>query len=289
MKTAFLNDQFLPVDKARVSVLDRGFLFGDGVYEVIPVFRGELFRLDQHLTRLQQSLDAIYLSLPDWPAERLTRMMQELVARNGGGNQSLYLQVTRGAQPVRDHRIPVQAKPTLFAMSMPMEPPPSLDAVAPVSCVLVDDPRWQRCDIKSISLLGNILARHEATLAGADEALLVRDGKVVEGSASNVFMVRDGQIITPPKNQWILGGITRDLLVELMCQNREPVKEADILLDAIRQADEIWISSSTREIRPVTRLDGQPVGDGQPGPVWRRVATSYQDFKRNLMGETHGH
>lgn len=280
---AFLNDNFVPLNEAKISVLDRGFLFADGVYEVIPVYAGKLFRLDAHLARLNHSLSAIDLSLSDWNDTRWRDMLETLVARNGGGHLSVYLQVTRGPQPVRDHRIPDNIRPTVFAMCQPMPVYETIEALQPIRCALVEDIRWMRCDIKSIALLGNVLAKHQATVRGADEALLIRDGYVNEGSASNLFVVLDDQIVTPPKSNLILGGITRDLVIELLLQNKMRVHERPIAIDDLKRATEVWVSSSTREIRAVIEIDGKPVGRGACGPMWRKAAEIYHAYKQKLI------
>ncbi|KAF0809090.1 d-alanine aminotransferase [Alcanivorax sp. S71-1-4] len=286
MSVAYLNGTFLPLAEARISPMDRGFLFADGIYEVIPVYSGTPFRLDEHLTRLERSLAEIQLPAPlaraDWPA-----LIDTLISKNGGGNLSLYLQITRGTAAVRDHAFPPPGTPpTVFAMVSPMSAPAadSPDTTPGVAAITVQDIRWLRCDIKSVSLLPNILMRQQAVGAGAAEAIMLRDGHASEGAASNLFIVQHGTVITPPKDQWILGGITRDLVLELCAEHNVPHQEGPVSEAALRGADEIWITSSTREIVPVVTLDGQPLGDGRPGPVWHRVARLYVDFKRRLCG-----
>lgn len=280
MTTVFLNGQFLPLEDAKVSVLDRGFLFADGVYEGIPVFGGKLFRLEQHLTRLQRSLDAIQLPL-NWSSEQWKSTLNELIERNGGGDQSCYLQVTRGPAQ-RDHLFPTNITPTVFAMCNPL---PQIDPAtisAGLSAVTVEDIRWQRCDIKAVSLLGNVLMKQEAAQRGADEAILTKEGLAYEGAASNLFVVKDGQIVTPPKNNHILGGVTRDLVLELAEQHQLSHAERQIPIDELAEVEEIWLTSSTREIRAITQLNHQPVGSGQPGPVYQQMIQIYQDFKRSF-------
>lgn len=284
--TVYLNGEFLPESEAKISVLDRGFLFGDGVYEVVPVFGGRLFRLEQHLDRLERSLSAVRI---DPPLDRAgwTRMLEDLVARNPGDDRSVYLQVTRGVAR-RDHAFPPDVPPTVFAMVSPIKAPdPALFAQG-VSAVTVPDTRWNRCDIKAITLLANILARQQAVEAGAAEAILVRGGFATEGAASNLFVVADGVIVTPPKDTSLLPGITRDLVVELAQQHGLPVMESAIPEASLRDAEEIWLTSSTKEILPVTRLDERAVGEGRPGPVWRRMFDLYQDYKRKLRTGEHG-
>lgn len=286
MSIAYLNGEFLPLAEARISPMDRGFLFADGIYEVIPVYGGTPFRLEEHLTRLERSLAEIQLPTPvaraDWPA-----LIEALISNNGGGNLSLYLQITRGTAAVRDHAFPpAGTPPTVFAMVSPMSTPAadSPDTTPGVAVITVQDIRWLRCDIKSVSLLPNILMRQQAVSAGATEAIMLRDGVASEGAASNLFIVHDGTVITPPKDHLILGGITRDLVLELCAAHNVPYREAPITEASLRSADEIWLTSSTREIVPVIRLDEQIISGGRPGPVWHRVARLYVDFKRHLCG-----
>ncbi len=280
----YLNGSFLPVHEAHVSVMDRGFLFGDGVYEVIPVYGGRAFRLEHHLQRLDLSLHGIRIDNPldhgQW-ADILTA----LIRHNGGGDQSIYLQVTRGVAPRRDHAFPAGVQPTVFAMSTPLSEPGAAVQNG-VAAVTVDDIRWKHCNIKAITLLPNVLMRQQALDAGAAEAILLRDGYATEGSASNLFIVHDGVVITPPKSNLLLPGITRDLAVELCQANHIPCREADISDAELRRADEIWVSSSTREVVPVTQLDGVPVGDGRPGPLWQRISALYIAYKQDFRAGT---
>jgi D-alanine transaminase len=259
--------------------MDRGFLFGDGVYEVLPVYGGQLFRLMQHLERLDQSLAGIHL---DNPLSRSTwrELLEELVRRNGGGDQAVYLQVTRGVAPKRDHAFPPGVAATVFVMSNPLAPLPREQREQGVRAATLEDIRWRWCHIKAIALLPNVLLRQQALDAGADEAILIRDGEVTEGAASNVFIVRAGVLATPPKGPFLLPGITRDLILELAAANGIPHQEVSITEAALRQADEVWLTSSTKEILPVTRLDDSPVGIGRPGPLWTRLYQVYQDYKQ---------
>jgi D-alanine transaminase len=275
---AYLDGEFRPLEDVRISPLDRGFLFGDGVYEVIPVYAGRLFRADAHLQRLERSLAGIRLEDPlgraGWHG-----LLDDIVQRNGGGNQAVYLQVTRGAAP-RDHAFPDGISATVFAMTRMVDgqgQTPALHAVTR------EDIRWTRCDIKSVALLPNVLMRQEARESSASEAILIRDGMLTEGTASNVFVAEGNVVRTPPRSQHILGGITRDLLIELahdadMDCREEPVTEAEL-----RAAGEIWVSSSTKEVAPVVRLDGRPVGEGVAGPLWERMHGLFQDFKQRLI------
>ncbi|MEW6648033.1 MAG: D-amino acid aminotransferase [Pseudomonadota bacterium] len=276
----YLNGSFLPVHEAHVSVMDRGFLFGDGVYEVIPVYGGRAFRLEHHLQRLDHSLQGVRIGNPldhgQW-----SDVLTALIRHNGGGDQSLYLQVTRGVAPRRDHAFPAGVPPTVFAMSTPLSEP-GATVQGGITAVTVDDIRWKHCDIKAITLLPNVLMRQQAIDAGAAEAILLRDGHATEGSASNVFIVRDGVVITPPKSNLLLPGITRDLAVELCHANDIPCREADISEADLRNADEVWVTSSTREVVAVTQLDGQPIGDGRPGPLWQRISALYSAYKQDF-------
>jgi len=278
MATVFLNGSFLPLAQACVSVLDRGFLLGDGVYEVIPAYGGRLFRLDHHLLRLAASLAGIRIPEP-MATEQWRTMLAELVARNAGADQSVYLQITRGTAAKRDHHFPDPVNPTVFAMSTPIAPPPDGLDEDGVAAITLDDIRWQHCHIKAITLLPNVLLRQQAVDAGAVEAILIRDGLATEGAASNLFVVRDGTLITPPKGPTLLPGITRDLILELADAHGIPAREADIPQDQLHDADEVWLTSSTREILPVTRLDERPVGSGAPGPVYGTMAAHYRAYK----------
>jgi len=281
MSIVYLNGEFLPKDEARVSVLDRGFLFGDGVYEVIPVYGGRLFRLEQHLDRLDQSLAGIRLANPHTRPE-WRQIIGQLVELQGGGDQSAYLQVTRGAAPKRDHAFPTDVRATVFAMSSPLTPNPPEVAQQGVAAITLEDIRWKYCHIKAVTLLANVLLRQQALDGGAVESILIRDGEVTEGAASNVFIVRAGELLTPPKGPFLLPGITRDLILELAAANGIPHREAAITEADLASAAEIWVTSSTREILPVTTLNGVPVGNGKPGPQWTRMAALFQAYKECL-------
>ncbi|OQW79263.1 MAG: D-amino acid aminotransferase [Proteobacteria bacterium ST_bin11] len=273
----YLNGAYLPLADAKVSVLDRGFLFGDGVYEVIPAYNGRLFRLEDHITRLNNSLSGIRLPLPhsvaDWEA-----IFRPLLADDR--DQYIYLQITRGYAPKRDHGFPEQVVPTIFAMCADIKP--FAGRIDGIKAVTLDDPRWQLCNLKAITLLGNILLRQEALDQGCAEAILVRNGYVVEGAASNLFAVLDGELITPPKSHEILPGITRDVILELASAHNIPYQEDIIALEALHNASEIWVASSTREIVPVIELDGEQVGTGKPGPAWKRMDDLLQAYKTSL-------
>jgi len=279
MSIVYLNGEFMPLEEAKVSVLDRGFTFGDGVYEVLPVYQQHIFRFSEHIDRLDNSLAGIYLDNPlarhEW-----REILKTLVARNGAGDQSIYLQVTRGVSE-RDHAIGLVGRPTVFAMSKPLQQQVFSGGI---SAITAEDIRWSRCRIKAITLLPSIILRHQANLAGAMEAILLRNNTVTEGAASNVFIVRNDVVMTPPKDDKILPGITRDLVMELLSNAGITCVEKPVSRDELEQADEIWITSSTWEIVPVIKLDDQPVGDGNPGRVWSRAMQIYQQFKQNISG-----
>jgi D-alanine transaminase len=280
MGIVYLNGDFLPIERAQISVMDRGFVFGDGVYEVIPVYGGRLFRLEQHLQRLARSLAEIRLADP-LSGDQWRHCLQDLVTRNGDGDQSMYVQITRGIAP-RDHAFPKEVKPTVYAASSPLRPQAAEVVEDGVAAICMPDIRWQRCDIKAITLLANILLRQQAIDEGAVEAILVRDGLVNEGAASNLFIVKGGELITPPKGAYLLPGITRDLVLELAAAHAITFREAAITPQDLADAEEVWLTSSTREILPVTRLDKRAVGNGKPGPLWRRMTALYQDYKQGV-------
>lgn len=283
MAVVYLNGEFELADQAKVSVFDRGFLFGDGVYEVIPAYNRRLFRLDEHLERLQRSLDEIRLKNP-YSTEQWKTCFEALIQKNSFDQLSIYLQVTRGVA-ARDHAFPKQVQPTVFAMVNEMVPLNRTYYEQGVSAITLNDNRWSRCHIKAISLLPNILLRQQAVDQDAVEAILIRDNKVTEGAASNVFVVLDGQLMTPPKSVHLLPGITRDLIVELGQKNGVSIMEKDISLLEMQAADEIWLASSTKEILPVTQLDDKPVGNGKPGDVWRNMSEIYRRFKGTFYAE----
>ena len=278
MSTAYLNGEFRPLSEMQVSVMDRGFLFGDGVYEVIPVYGGRLFRLTHHLKRLRNSLDGVRIANP-LSDKAWETMLTELVSRNEGHDQAVYLQVTRGVSARRDHAFPENCSPTLFAMSTPMPEAVDIDNVTGIAAITLPDIRWKLCNLKAITLLPNVLLRQQALDSDGAEAILINDGLAIEGAASNLFIVNNGLLITPANGPALLPGITRDLIIELAANHAIPFREADITQPELFSADEIWLTSSTREISPVIRLDDNVVSDGVPGPLWRRMISLYQDYK----------
>jgi len=277
----FLNGRFLPLEQATVPVLDRGFIFGDGVYELIPVYSRAPFRMDEHLARLERSLTAVRIANP-YARDKWRSVIRELVAQQPGEDQGVYLQVTRGVAK-RDHAFPAGVEPTVFAMSNPLVNPPRELVEQGVAAVSAPDNRWLRCDIKSISLIGNVLLRQRSADAGAAETILFRDGILTEASASNVFVAKNGLVLSPPKSNLILPGITYDVVVEIAQQLGMPLEFRDIREAEVRAADELWVTSSSKEILAVVELDGKPLGEGRPGPLFRRAWEGYQEFKRRVM------
>mgnify|MGYP001806764748 CR=1 FL=1 len=281
MGDVYLNGAFVPADQAMVSVMDRGFLFGDGVYEVVPSYGGYFLGLEPHLDRLDASLAAIRLDNPlgreEWRA-----VLGRLIAAAPGVDQAVYLQVTRGVAPERDHLCPDGVAPTVFAVAKPIKPRQPEIAERGVACITRPDIRWLRGEIKSISLVAAVMMRREAADAGALETIMVRDGMVTEGAVSNVFMVSGGALLTPPAGHLLLPGITRQLALELAREHAMPLREQPITIETLRAADEIWLSSSTREVLPVTLLDAVPVGSGRPGPLWQRMDALYQGYKNEV-------
>jgi D-alanine transaminase len=281
MSMVFLNGLFMPVEEARVPVLDRGFIFGDGVYELIPVYSRVPFRMDEHLARLERSLAAVRIRNPYSRAEWRDIILQ-LVAKQSFEDQGVYFQVTRGVAR-RDHAFPKDSAPTVFLMSNPLVNPPQELVERGAAAVSAVDDRWHRCDIKSISLIGNCLLRQVSADAGAAETILFRDGNLTEASASNVFVVKNGVILSPPKSNLILPGITYDVIGEIAQAAGLPLEYRDISEAEVRGADEVWVTSSSKEVLAIVTLDGKPVAGGKPGPVFRRVHALYQEFKQKVM------
>ncbi len=283
-RTVYLNGKFLPIEQASISVMDRGFLFGDGVYEVIPIFNSQLFLPAAHLQRLKKSLAAVRIDL-DIEAEKFQDIFAELLRQNAtqGSTQALYLQITRGGGLTRDHLFPVDVKPTVFAQCTAVKPLTEQELRHGSQAITVQDIRWSWCYIKAIALLPNVLFAQQAKEAGAREAILLRDGMALEGSSSNLFIVKDGVIITPPANYQILGGVTRDLILELANANQMPWQIASISEAMLRQANEVWMTGSLKEILPVTYIDDKPVADGKVGPVWGKMYKLYQDRKESFF------
>lgn len=276
----FLNGKFIAAGEARVSVFDRGFIFGDGIYEVIPVYGGRPFRLPQHLQRLQSNLDSVHITNPH-SIEKWSDIITTLINEIDASDQAIYLQITRGVAP-RDHAFPEDTKPTVFAYSKALGYPSDAELTNGVSAITTADIRWRRCDIKSIALLGNVILRQQAVEQGAAEAILLHDNHVTEGAASNIFVVKDNTLYTPPKNEQILPGITRDLVVELANANKIICKEASVPINLLREADEVWLTSSTKEVLPIVRIDDVDVGDGKPGPMHKHMTSLYRSYKEDF-------
>lgn len=284
----YLNGHYGPLAEARVSVLDRGFLFGDGVYEVVPVYGERLFRFDEHMARLSRSLAKLRMPNPYNPADWLerSRRLVKALAEQGHPDQLVYIQVTRGVAP-RDHVMPEGLEPTVFMMVNVMKPPSPEQRHQGVACVTGRDFRWERGDVKSISLLGNVLARQMSADVGAAETILFRNGHLTEAAACNVWIARDGALLGAPKSEHVLEGIRFELLREL-CEEEgipfhlRPLSESEVLT-----ADEVMLSSATKEILPVTRIDGELVGHGalrgRPGPVYAKLYEAYQRAKREQL------
>lgn len=281
---SYLNGEFLPLREARISPLDRGFLYSDGVYEVMPVYGGRPFRFEAHAARLTRSLAEIKMEDP-YTRAQWREMISTLITRNGGGDQYVYWQVTRGAEFGRNHAPLPNIPRTVFAFCAPL-PQTSADTLENgVSCVTAEDTRWARCDVKSVSLLANILLRQLAVDANAAETILLRNGELMEASSSAVHIVTGGVIVSPPKSHQILPGTTRSAMEEVAGKAGISYTAARVSEQELRSAQEIWISAATREVQAVTRLDGKPVGDGKPGPLWRRMHAEWQRYKRELADQ----
>jgi len=287
--TIYLNGQYLPIEEAKVSVLDRGFIFGDGVYEVIPVYSRRAFRPEAHLQRLQHSLDGIQLANPH-SITAWTAIFERLIAESESEDQYLYLHITRGVAP-RDHPFPdPPVAPTVFVMANTLGQPPAEVISSGVAAITAHDNRWLRCDIKAISLLPNVLLRQMAVDADCSETILIRDGQtagesgfLTEGSASNIFVVKHGVLLAPPKDQLMLPGITYDVILELAAANGIPCEIRKIGVAEVFDADELLLTSSTREVQAVTHLDGKPIGAATPGAMFKKLHTLYQTYKREVM------
>jgi D-alanine transaminase len=279
--SVYLNGRFVPLAEAKVPVLDRGFVFGDGVYELVPVYSKKPFRLDEHLRRLQASLDGIRLANPHG-TDRWRELILRLIALQEFADQSVYIQVTRGVAP-RDHAFPTGVAPTVFMFAQPLVTATAEQKAAGVCAVTATDNRWLRCNIKAISLLANILLRQQSVDAGCAETVMLRDGFLTEGAASTIFVVKDGVLRAPPPSNLMLTGITYDVLLELAATHGIPHEVRAISEAEVRAADELWMTSSTREIMAIVKLDGAAVGAGVPGPLARRMDGLYQTFKHQVM------
>ncbi|MGH8140882.1 MAG: D-amino acid aminotransferase [Steroidobacteraceae bacterium] len=280
---SYLNGAFLPLWEARISPLDRGFLYGDGVYEVMPVYAGRPFRFEAHAERLTRSLAEVRMEDPHTRSE-WRDMLATLITRNGAGDQYVYWQVTRGAERGRNHAPLPEISRTVFAFCAPLPVTSAATLESGVACVTAQDTRWAQCNIKSVALLANVLLRQLAVDAGAAETILLRDGDLMEASASAVHVVTGGTVLSPPNSQRILPSTTRSVMEEMAVRAGIPYQAVRVSEAQLRTADEVWISAATREVQPVTSLDGRPVGNGKPGPLWRRISGELQAYKRELAG-----
>lgn len=279
--SVYLNGAFIPMAEAKVPVLDRGFVFGDGVYELVPVYSRHPFRLDHHLRRLQISLDGIRLDNPH-EGKTWRDLIMQLIALQDFPDQSIYIQVTRGVAP-RDHPFPRKVSPTVFMVAQPLTTASAELKSSGVCAISAIDNRWLRCNIKSIALLPNILLRQQAVDAGCAETIMLRDGWLTEGTASNIFVVKDGMLLAPPPSNLMLTGVTYDVVLELATAHGIPYQLRAISEAEVRSADELWMTSSTKEIMAIVKLDGVAVGAGVPGPLAQRMDTLYQIFKKQVM------
>lgn len=283
LPVCYLNGDYLPLAEARISPLDRGFLFADSVYEVLPVFGGRMFRFREHFDRLARSLREIRLPSPH-SHEQWLAILDELIRRNGGGdNMYVYVQVTRGMEFGRNHAFPAGIQPTVFALASQLPTMTPEQRESGLAAITVEDFRWGRCDIKATALLANVLMKQQAAEAGAQEAILVRDGEVLEGSSTSILIVSDGVLITPVNSHRILPGTTRDAALEL-ATGLMPVEIRPLAVTEMLGADEVWLAAATRDVLPITRIDGKPVGDGRPGPMWKKMSAAFVALRARLAG-----
>ncbi|RRJ83060.1 D-amino acid aminotransferase [Aestuariirhabdus litorea] len=282
MSIVYLNGSYLPIEEARISPLDRGFLFGDGIYEVIPSYEGRMVGFGPHIDRMQNGLAALGIQL-GWDHARWRELCDALIERNGGGNLGIYLHVSRGADTKRFHAFPEGVEPTVFCMAFEIPLPQKADRTTAhgYKVSVGEDLRWKRCNIKSTALLGNVLHFQEGYAAGNNEILLFNaDGFLTEAGACNVFIVKDGVVITPKLDNQILPGITRLMILDILRKDGSiPVEERDVSRDEVMNADEVWITSSSKEMAPVIEVDGKPVGDGRVGSVWEQATKLYSAAK----------
>ena len=276
LPVAYLNGSFLPIEEATVSPLDRGFLFGDAVYEVIPVYAGRPFLLNAHLQRLNRSLNELRIAEP-YSMEHWQTVIDGLIKKNDGGDLTIYIQVTRGADSGRDHMFPEAVTPTVFGMASLLTAP---DFSIGISAITRPDNRWNRCDIKATALLANVLSHQQAREAGASDAILIWDDEVTEGASSSVIIIENGELVRRPDGHEVLPGTTTDHVVALARTVGLGYRQERISTARLRSAEEIWLTSATKGIAPVVQLDDQPVGTGTPGPVWQKVIKLYEASKR---------
>ena len=281
----YLNGDYMPLEEARIPVLDRGFIFGDGIYEYIPVFERAPFRMREHYQRLVRSLAEVKIPNP-FDEAGFFAVVRKLIAEHPSDNQGIYIHITRGVAP-RDHSFPKGVKPTVFIMSNPLVLPTQAQIDNGLAVSVREDIRWLRCDIKSISLLGHCMLRTEATEEGSAEVILVRDGHLTEASASNVLIVKDGSVLCPPKDNLILPGITYDVVLELLREHGFKHSVRPVTESELRSAQEVWLTSSTKDVLAVTRMDGKPVGSGRPGPVFARIRPLFTALKAKMKASAH--
>ena len=277
MSIAYLNGVYQDLESCKVSVLDRGFIFGDAIYELIPVYAGQPFHLQEHLARLTRSLDQINIADPYQKKDWLD-LINALIEKSGLANLYVYIQVTRGVA-ARDHAFPAQVEPTVFAMIGKWPEINENVFVDGVKAITVADMRWDRCDIKVTSLLANVLMRQQAISESAQEAIFIRDGHVLEGAATNIFVVSQGKVFTAPKNNLILPGITRNVVVNLLQENNIEFSELAPTEQQLQEAEEVWLTSSTKECLPITSINDQAVGKGKPGHLWKQIFDLFQAHK----------
>jgi D-alanine transaminase len=282
MSIAYLNGSYLPIEEARISPLDRGFLFGDGIYEVVPSYQGKMVGFGPHISRMQDGLGAVEIKL-GWNQDRWRELCETICQKNGNGNLGIYLHVTRGADNKRNHAYPVGIEPTVFAFTFEIPEPPAADrnSIKPYTCSTAPDLRWDRCNIKSISLLGNVMHFQQGHEKGDGEILLYNaNNELTECGACNAYVIKNGVVATPALDNQILPGITRQIALKVLRDDGTiQVAERTITMDEVWDADEVWISSSSKELVPVVKLDGKPVGDGKAGPVWEAAAKLYKAGK----------
>ncbi|MEM7082577.1 MAG: aminotransferase class IV [Pseudomonadota bacterium] len=282
---AYLNGDILPIEQAKIPALDRGFLFGDAIYEVIPVYQGQLFRAGSHIDRLMDGLAKIHIA-SSFDAQEWRTVFATTAKANGAIDQYIYLQVTRGVSHYRDHATPSDIDPLVFAMSQKLPPRAKAALEHGIATTLLPDTRWSRCDIKSTSLLANVLLRQRAIDDDCVEAILHADGFVTEGAASTIMMAVDGTLVVPPNSNAILPGTTRRLVEELADTAGIPCQTTRLALDVFMRADEVMLSAATKELLPVTSVDGKAVGNGRPGPIWAALDSAFQEYKLATLADT---
>jgi len=286
MDIVYLNGNYLPQQQASISIMDRGFLFGDGVYEVIPVFEGEMFGFEEHIQRLEQSLNAVLIPAP-LSKQQWKQVCIELIKRNKKttGSQGIYLQITRGAYDTRSHAFPDNIQPTVVAFCNHSYSKPREELAKGKAAITLADSRRRDCCIKAINLLPNILLYNEARKAGAFEAILIRENRAIECTSSNLFVIKNGEILTPPLSNHILGGITRELILFLAKKNKVKFREIDIDKELLYDADEIWVTGSSKGIVPITTVDDKPIANGQAGPMWHKMMVYYEQYKQTVISK----